>query len=249
MKREGRQHGVVRTLMVLPSELNPRPAKLFVNRFDSPPAFGVFTKVPSKPTNHSKFTGRCERSKCSDCHASPAKKSANKSKGRRKEQAMASWTEDKLHCLVRSDLSGEDYEALLLPRVKSNWALGFLHQYLGRRRRWCAISVSPSSTSSYFISDLQFREKKLSKVIVPDKWKDGARNVTEGGGRKINENKLLSKKNRWTPYGTATTKCMICKQQVHQDGKYCHTCAYSKGVCAMCGKQVLDTKMYKQSNV
>ncbi|XP_010533834.1 PREDICTED: cysteine-rich PDZ-binding protein isoform X2 [Tarenaya hassleriana] len=39
-------------------------------------------------------------------------------------------------------------------------------------------------------------EKKLSKVIVPDKWKDGASNTTEGGGRKINENKLLSKKNR-----------------------------------------------------
>lgn len=82
---------------------------------------------------------------------------------------------------------------------------------------------------------------------------------------------------RWTPYGT--TKCIICKQQMHQDGKYCHTCAYSKGdiscsdvlllllycimkvhnsiltcfvfagVCAMCGKQVLDTKFYKQSNV
>ncbi|RYQ93839.1 hypothetical protein Ahy_B09g100068 isoform B [Arachis hypogaea] len=52
---------------------------------------------------------------------------------------------------------------------------------------------------------------------------------------------------RWTPYGN--TKCIICKQQVHQDAKYCHTCAYSKGVCAMCGKQVLDTKFYKQSNV
>lgn len=39
-------------------------------------------------------------------------------------------------------------------------------------------------------------EKKLSKVIVPDKWKDGASNTTEGGGRKINENKLLSKKQR-----------------------------------------------------
>ncbi|XP_059292874.1 uncharacterized protein LOC132623455 [Lycium barbarum] len=90
-------------------------------------------------------------------------------------------------------------------------------------------------------------EKKLSKVIVPDKWKAGASNTTEGGGRKINENKLLSKKKRWTPYGN--TKCTICKQQVHQDGKYCHTCAYSKGVCAMCGKQVLDTKLYKQSNV
>ncbi|TQE04116.1 hypothetical protein C1H46_010228, partial [Malus baccata] len=72
-------------------------------------------------------------------------------------------------------------------------------------------------------------EKKLSKVIVPDKWKEGASNTTEGGGRKINENKLLSKKKRWTPYGT--TKCIICKQQVHQDGKYCHTCAYSKVEC------------------
>ncbi|XP_037466789.1 cysteine-rich PDZ-binding protein-like [Triticum dicoccoides] len=91
------------------------------------------------------------------------------------------------------------------------------------------------------------REKKLGKVIVPDKWKEGASNTFEGGGRKINENKLLSKKSRWTPYGN--TKCIICKQQVHQDGKYCHTCAYSKGVCAMCGKQVLDTKLYKQSNV
>jgi len=40
-------------------------------------------------------------------------------------------------------------------------------------------------------------QKKLSKVIVPDKWKEGASNTTEGGGRKINENKLLSKKNRF----------------------------------------------------
>lgn len=40
-------------------------------------------------------------------------------------------------------------------------------------------------------------EKKLAKVIVPDKWKEGAHNTTEGGGRKINENKLLSKKNRF----------------------------------------------------
>lgn len=32
---------------------------------------------------------------------------------------------------------------------------------------------------------------------MPDKWKEGASNTTEGGGRKINENKLLSKKNRF----------------------------------------------------
>lgn len=41
-------------------------------------------------------------------------------------------------------------------------------------------------------------EKKLGKVIVPDKWKEGASNTNESGGRKINENKLLSKKNRST---------------------------------------------------
>ncbi|KAG0614007.1 hypothetical protein M758_6G144100 [Ceratodon purpureus] len=39
-------------------------------------------------------------------------------------------------------------------------------------------------------------EKKLTKVIVPEKWKEGASNTTEGGGRKINENKLLLKKSR-----------------------------------------------------
>lgn len=37
----------------------------------------------------------------------------------------------------------------------------------------------------------------------------------------------ISNNFRWTPYGN--TKCTICKQQVHQDAKYCHTCAYSKG--------------------
>jgi hypothetical protein len=37
-------------------------------------------------------------------------------------------------------------------------------------------------------------------VIVPDKWKEGASNTLEGGGRKINENKLLSKKNRSLPF-------------------------------------------------
>jgi len=32
------------------------------------------------------------------------------------------------------------------------------------------------------------------QVIVQDKWKDGARNTMESGGRKIGENKLLSKR-------------------------------------------------------
>eukprot|EP00271_Cylindrocystis_brebissonii_P004821 TRINITY_DN16745_c0_g1_i1.p1 TRINITY_DN16745_c0_g1~~TRINITY_DN16745_c0_g1_i1.p1 ORF type:complete len:100 (-),score=16.31 TRINITY_DN16745_c0_g1_i1:476-775(-) len=93
-------------------------------------------------------------------------------------------------------------------------------------------------------------EKKLTKVIVPDKWKAGASNTTEAGGRKLNENKLLSSKKRFSPYAAgAAKKCIICKQQLHQDAKYCQSCSYKKGVCAMCGKQVLDTSMYKQSAV
>ena len=44
-------------------------------------------------------------------------------------------------------------------------------------------------------------EKKLGTVITPDTWKDGARNTTESGGRKLNENKALtSKKARFDPY-------------------------------------------------
>ncbi|KAK3763691.1 hypothetical protein RRG08_031861 [Elysia crispata] len=38
-------------------------------------------------------------------------------------------------------------------------------------------------------------QKKLGKgVITPDPWKSGARNTTEGGGRKVGENKALTAK-------------------------------------------------------
>lgn len=95
-------------------------------------------------------------------------------------------------------------------------------------------------------------EKKLGRVITPDTWKDGARNTTESGGRKLNENKALtSKKARFDPYGkTGFATCRICKSSVHQSGShYCQGCAYKKGICAMCGKKVLDTKNYKQTSV
>ncbi|KAM6951455.1 cysteine-rich PDZ-binding protein [Aplochiton taeniatus] len=98
-------------------------------------------------------------------------------------------------------------------------------------------------------------EKKLGKVITPDTWKDGARNTTEGGGRKLNENKALTaKKARFDPYGksgkSGFATCRICKSSVHQLGShYCQGCAYKKGICAMCGKKVLDTKNYKQTSV
>ncbi|CAN8284698.1 unnamed protein product [Cochlearia groenlandica] len=105
MRREGRQHGVVRTGMIHPSGFKPQP----VNRLDSPPAFGVFTKVPSKPTNHSKFSGKCERSKFSNCHVSPAIKSGDKSKGRRKLQSSDLWVEDKLDRFIGSNSSSVEF--------------------------------------------------------------------------------------------------------------------------------------------
>eukprot|EP00898_Chlorokybus_atmophyticus_P008491 jgi/Chlat1/8643/Chrsp87S08038 len=94
-------------------------------------------------------------------------------------------------------------------------------------------------------------EKKLGKVIVPDKWKAGASNTLESGGRKVGENKLLSaasKSKGVSSTSTATGKCRICKSPVHQTaGVYCHNCSYKLGICAICGRKVLDTKFYKQS--
>lgn len=51
-------------------------------------------------------------------------------------------------------------------------------------------------------------EKKLGKVITPDPWKAGARNTTESGGRKVNENKALTgAKNRYNPIGATFLPC------------------------------------------
>ncbi|KAG2238164.1 hypothetical protein Bca52824_092580 [Brassica carinata] len=105
MKKEGRQHGFVRTGMIHPPGFSPRPSNQFVNRLDSPLASGEFTKVPSKPTNHSNFTGKYKRSKYSNCHVLPAMKSADTSKGRQKLKSTDWWVDDKLDRLTRPDAS------------------------------------------------------------------------------------------------------------------------------------------------
>jgi hypothetical protein len=53
---------------------------------------------------------------------------------------------------------------------------------------------SCTSVFSFFLTVLG--QKKTGTVICPDPWKDGARNTIEGGGRKINENKMLNKEKR-----------------------------------------------------
>lgn len=47
-----------------------------------------------------------------------------------------------------------------------------------------------------------------------------------------------------------TNKCTICKAKTEgKHNKFCHTCAYTKGICEICGKKVIDISMYKQSDV
>ncbi|XP_065833287.1 cysteine-rich PDZ-binding protein-like [Oscarella lobularis] len=92
-------------------------------------------------------------------------------------------------------------------------------------------------------------EKKLARLGAPDPWKSGSRGTIEGG-RRVNENKVLTgKKTRFQPY-QKFNQCRICKCHVHQpQAHYCQGCAYKKGICAMCGKQLLDVKDYRQSSV
>ncbi|KAN0063735.1 hypothetical protein ACQY0O_003785 [Thecaphora frezii] len=110
-------------------------------------------------------------------------------------------------------------------------------------------------------------EKTLSKSSAPDPFRNrnaagflvasgsGAAKApaagptlaaSSSGGRQIGQNKLLSKANRFNPMGS---KCKLCKGTVTLDkATYCQGCAYKKGLCAICGKQILDTTKYKQSS-
>ena len=68
------------------------------------------------------------------------------------------------------------------------------------------------------------------QLACPDTWKDGSRNSTVGKGRPLATNGLIRKSNKKNPY--SSSKCETCKKPLHQQGKYCHGCAYSKGETA-----------------
>ncbi|XP_043706944.1 uncharacterized protein LOC122656477 isoform X2 [Telopea speciosissima] len=88
MKREGRQHGLVRSYEIWPAPWNPKRYNKIVNQIDSPATAGIFMKVSSKPTNHSKCTGKCGRPRCMGCHTHPVSKSRDKAKGTQKEKSF-----------------------------------------------------------------------------------------------------------------------------------------------------------------
>ncbi|KAJ1455361.1 microtubule-associated protein CRIPT-domain-containing protein [Pelagophyceae sp. CCMP2097] len=93
-------------------------------------------------------------------------------------------------------------------------------------------------------------EKKLTKVIVPDKWKDGARNVSDDGGRATTyKNSLLQVRGSTQRYTAGVNSCKICKSKVAQEAHYCQECAHQNGICAMCGKRVEDLRFDNRGKV
>eukprot|EP01039_Chlorochromonas_danica_P007353 gene7353-8135_t len=93
-------------------------------------------------------------------------------------------------------------------------------------------------------------QSKLSKVIVPDKWKAGARNVVAVGGVKAGKtNRLLAaaKKDGGSPWIPDESRCRICRSKVQANLHYCNDCAHKKGICAMCGKKTVDTSSYRMT--
>ncbi|KAK1318193.1 hypothetical protein QJS10_CPB04g01374 [Acorus calamus] len=104
MKREGRQHGLVRTHKLIFSPDHPRPSNLRIaNEVSGPAMAGSFVKAPSKPTNLSKFT-----SKYSWSHVQPVSKSKEKAKGSHKfrsfDGGFSGWSsEEALRCLGGDD--------------------------------------------------------------------------------------------------------------------------------------------------
>ncbi|XP_055806695.1 uncharacterized protein LOC129875268 [Solanum dulcamara] len=85
MKREGRQHGLVRTYPIITSLWNvPTPNSRYCYHLNSLPTVGLFTEASPKPWNHSMFTGKCGRSKCTMCLLQPSRKAKDKAKGKKK---------------------------------------------------------------------------------------------------------------------------------------------------------------------
>ena len=95
-------------------------------------------------------------------------------------------------------------------------------------------------------------ESKLTKICVPDKWKEGAKNVitssgTSGGKATIGKtNKMIANLAK-SSYIPENHLCRICKSKVQQGLNYCNDCAHKKGICAMCGKKTVDISKHRMT--
>ncbi|CAI5438766.1 unnamed protein product [Caenorhabditis angaria] len=91
-------------------------------------------------------------------------------------------------------------------------------------------------------------EKKLTKIVGVDPYRNKKSNRgADGKIAKVSttKNRLIGADKKATIVGA---KCKICKMLMHQAGShYCSTCAYQKGICAMCGKKIINVKGLRQS--
>lgn len=64
--------------------------------------------------------------------------------------------------------------------------------------------------------------------------------------RKLGANMLLKAraKHRLNPI---SQHCRVCEKSTLGGMHYCQKCAYSRGICSMCGRKILDTTFYKMS--
>lgn len=118
------------------------------------------------------------------------------------------------------------------------------HYKSGEKRNFC-------NFSHFIVFLFPSGEKKLVKIATPDPWKVGSRAAGMKAKKRLNENKLLTGgKGRYHPQSGVFKKCRICGQSVHQpEAYYCQSCAFKKGICAMCGVRLVDTTKYNQCAV
>ena len=97
-------------------------------------------------------------------------------------------------------------------------------------------------------------QTKVTKIAVPDKWKEGSRNCVgsssgTGGPVKAGKtNKALQVKvsAQWIP---SQRMCRICKSKTLANMNFCNDCAHKKGICSMCGKKCMDISAHNMSLV
>ena len=82
---------------------------------------------------------------------------------------------------------------------------------------------------------------------LDDKTLSSSKSQREKSGMNMALLKGMQQKRGFDP---TSMKCRICKMtNVQKEYYYCQKCSYSKGICAMCGKKILDISMYKQKNI
>lgn len=89
--------------------------------------------------------------------------------------------------------------------------------------------------------------EKTQKLITPEFTKKNSNYNLSSSERKVNQNMILNSRSHI--FDPMLVNCFMCKGRVEGKNKYCLTCAYTKGICEMCGVKVSDNKLYKFTDV